>query len=326
MGSLRLRRGPSGVPPRQGDRARARGARPAPRPRPGSRRMCERLLGQPRDRELPDQPGRVSRRLMRARSSPSPARTAIATSPWRWRHVLGRPVQRIWHQETELPALDLIGMPGGFSYGDYLRCGAMAARSPVMREVVRRAERGVAVLGHLQRLPDPGRGRAAAGGADPQRRLCASSADRSSSRSPRATAPSPPYARSAGAAPAGGAPRRQLRRSTRDGLERLRDEDRIAFRYRDNPNGSTADIAGVLGGRGNVLGLMPHPSGRSSRCSAAATASRCSRRCSRRRSMTRLEITAGGRRRARAQARRVRAHPGASSAARPIWSSSASSR
>ena len=54
---------------------------------------------------------------------------------------------RVWHQETELPKLDLIGIPGGFSYGDYLRCGAMAARSPVMREVVRRAEAGVAVLG-----------------------------------------------------------------------------------------------------------------------------------------------------------------------------------
>ena len=61
--------------------------------------------------------------------------------------VFDRPVLRVWHQETELPRLDLIGVPGGFSYGDYLRCGAMAARSPVMREVVRRAEAGVAVLG-----------------------------------------------------------------------------------------------------------------------------------------------------------------------------------
>ena len=59
----------------------------------------------------------------------------------------GAPVLRVWHQETELPKLDLIGIPGGFSYGDYLRCGAMAARSPVMREVVRRAQAGVAVLG-----------------------------------------------------------------------------------------------------------------------------------------------------------------------------------
>ena len=61
--------------------------------------------------------------------------------------VFGQPVLRVWHQETELPKLDLIGVPGGFSYGDYLRCGAMAAHSPVMREVVRRAEAGTAVLG-----------------------------------------------------------------------------------------------------------------------------------------------------------------------------------
>ena len=61
--------------------------------------------------------------------------------------VFGASVLRVWHQETELPKLDLIGVPGGFSYGDYLRCGAMAARSPVMREVVRRAEAGTAVLG-----------------------------------------------------------------------------------------------------------------------------------------------------------------------------------
>src|SRR4051794_21043422 len=57
------------------------------------------------------------------------------------------PVRRVWHQETELPDLDVIGVPGGFSFGDYLRCGAIAARSPVMREVVRQAERGACVLG-----------------------------------------------------------------------------------------------------------------------------------------------------------------------------------
>ena len=77
---------------------------------------------------------------------------------------------RVWHQETELPKLDLIGVPGGFSYGDYLRCGAMAARSPVMREVVRRAEAGVAVLGvcnGFQILAEAG---PAARRADPQRR------------------------------------------------------------------------------------------------------------------------------------------------------------
>ena len=59
----------------------------------------------------------------------------------------GARVERLWHGEGELPALDLIVLPGGFTYGDYLRCGAIAAHSPVMREVVRRAAAGVAVLG-----------------------------------------------------------------------------------------------------------------------------------------------------------------------------------
>ena len=59
----------------------------------------------------------------------------------------GARVERLWHGDSELPALDLIVLPGGFTYGDYLRCGAIAAHSPVMREVVRRAAAGVAVLG-----------------------------------------------------------------------------------------------------------------------------------------------------------------------------------
>ena len=70
--------------------------------------------------------------------------------------IFERPVLRVWHQETELPELDLIGVPGGFSYGDYLRCGAMAARSPVMREVVRRAEAGVRRQGATGAAPGVG--------------------------------------------------------------------------------------------------------------------------------------------------------------------------
>ena len=77
----------------------------------------------------------------------------------------------MWHQETELPALDLIGVPGGFSYGDYLRCGAIAARSPVMREVVRlrraRAARVLGICNGFQILTEAG---LLPGGADPQRR------------------------------------------------------------------------------------------------------------------------------------------------------------
>ena len=171
------------------------------------------------------------------------------------------PVRRVWHKETELPDLDVIGVPGGFSYGDYLRCGAMAARSPVMREVVRQAERGALVLGvcnGFQILTEAGLlpgalvrnaglsfvcrpvGLEVAAGDSPFTRAYGEGA--------RLTFP---VAHHDGNYLLGG-----------DDLERLEGEDRIAFRYApsDNPNGSTADIAGVLGGpRRNVLGLMPHP-------------------------------------------------------------------
>ena len=74
----------------------------------------------------------------------------------------------VWHGDGDFAKTDLIVVPGGFSYGDYLRCGAMAAQSPVMAEVKRRAAQGVPVLGDLQRLPDRRRSRPAAGRADAQ--------------------------------------------------------------------------------------------------------------------------------------------------------------
>ena len=171
--------------------------------------------------------------------------------------VFERPVARVWHQETELPKLDLIGVPGGFSYGDYLRCGAMAARSPVMREVVRRAEAGVAVLGvcnGFQILTEagllPGALIRNAGLRFVCRYVRLEAATRAS-----------PFTAGYGDAPI------HLPVAHHDGnyvidaegLARLEGEDRIAFRYHDNPNGSTADIAGVLSAGRNVLGLMPHP-------------------------------------------------------------------
>ena len=171
--------------------------------------------------------------------------------------VFGSPTLRVWHQETELPELDVIGVPGGFSYGDYLRCGAMAARSPVMREIVQRAEAGVAVLGvcnGFQILAEagllPGALIRNAGLGFVCRFVELEAATRRS-----------PFTAAYGTAPI----RLPVAHHDgnyvidRDGLARLQDEDRIAFRYRDNPNGSTADIAGVLSRHRNVLGLMPHP-------------------------------------------------------------------
>jgi phosphoribosylformylglycinamidine synthase len=172
--------------------------------------------------------------------------------------IFGRPVHRVWHQETELPPLDLIGVPGGFSYGDYLRCGAMAARSPVMHEVIRRAKDGVPVIGvcnGFQILTEAGLLPGALIRNAQLRFVCRWVEIEVATRGS-------PFTRACGE-------RERLRLPVAhhdgnyvidvDGLKRLEDEDRIALRYVDNPNGSTADIAGVLGGpRRNVLGLMPH--------------------------------------------------------------------
>ena len=171
--------------------------------------------------------------------------------------VFGAPVARVWHQETELPKLDLIGVPGGFSYGDYLRCGAMAARSPVMREVVRRAEAGTAVLGvcnGFQILTEAGLLPGALIRNAGLRFVC-----RFVALEPGTTASvfTRGYGDEAIRLPVAHHDGNYV--IDADGLARLQDEDRIAFRYRDNPNGSTADIAGVLGPKRNVLGLMPHP-------------------------------------------------------------------
>jgi phosphoribosylformylglycinamidine synthase subunit PurQ / glutaminase len=173
--------------------------------------------------------------------------------------AFGQPVHRVWHQETELPPLDLIGVPGGFSYGDYLRCGAMAARSPVMREVVRRAKDGVPVVGvcnGFQILTEAGLLPGALIRNAQLRFVCRWVELEVATRDSL-------FTRACGE-------RERLRLPVAhhdgnyvidaDGLRRLDEEDRIALRYLDNPNGSTADIAGVLGGpRRNVLGLMPHP-------------------------------------------------------------------
>ena len=174
--------------------------------------------------------------------------------------VTGRPPLRVWHGETELPPLDLIALPGGFAHGDYLRCGAMAARSPVMREVVRRAKDGVAVLGccngfqvliEAGLLPGALLTNTGLKFVCKEVRLAVATTDSAFTR----------------AYPTAGAEVR-FPVAHHDGnyfadpatLERLAGEDRIAFRYLDNPNGSIRDIAGVLGGpRRNVLGLMPHP-------------------------------------------------------------------
>lgn len=173
--------------------------------------------------------------------------------------VTGRAPDMIWHRETELPdGLDIIAVPGGFSYGDYLRSGAMAAQSPVMRAVVQAAGRGVCVLGvcnGFQVLTEvgllPGALMRNAGINFVCRDVSLSVANSQSiftSRYEQDELLTIPVAHHDGNyfADAGT-------------LERLEGEGRIAFRYMEQVNGSAHDIAGVLNAKGNVLGMMPHP-------------------------------------------------------------------
>ncbi|HEX2763801.1 MAG TPA: phosphoribosylformylglycinamidine synthase subunit PurQ [Allosphingosinicella sp.] len=173
--------------------------------------------------------------------------------------VTGRRPEMVWHRETELPeALDLIAIPGGFSYGDYLRSGAMAARSPVMAAVSAAAERGVPVLGvcnGFQILTEAGLLPGALmrnAGLHFVCREVALRVENSGSAFTRAYAAGEeiriPVAHHDGNYQADG-----------ETLDRLEGEGRIAFRYLGECNGAARDIAGIVNAPGNVLGMMPHP-------------------------------------------------------------------
>jgi phosphoribosylformylglycinamidine synthase I len=172
--------------------------------------------------------------------------------------ITGHRPATVWHGDHDLPKVDLIVVPGGFSYGDYLRSGAIAAREPIMAAIAREAERGVAVLGvcnGFQILCEagllPGVLMRNAG----LKFICKEVELRVATTDSRFTR---------------GYARDQIIRSPvahGDGnyrtddetLKRLQGEDRIAFRYVDNPNGSVDDIAGILSEKRNILGMMPHP-------------------------------------------------------------------
>ena len=165
----------------------------------------------------------------------------------------------IWHRDTDLPAdIDLIGVPGGFSYGDYLRSGAMAARSPVMQAVAQAASRGAFVLGvcnGFQVLTEsgllPGALLRNAGGHFVCRDVALTVDNAQSAFTSRYAAGetiSYPVAHHDGNYFADDAT-----------LDRLEGEGRVALRYAENVNGSARNIAGILNDKGNVLGMMPHP-------------------------------------------------------------------
>ena len=173
--------------------------------------------------------------------------------------VSGSAPLRVWHGDAELPAnLDFIALPGGFSYGDYLRSGAMAARSPVMRSVIEAANRGVPVLGvcnGFQVLTESGLLPGALmrnAGITFVCRDVAMTVENSQSLFTSAYAQGQqiviPVAHHDGNYFADA-----------DTLDRLEGEGRVAFRYAEDVNGSARGIAGVLNAAGNVLGMMPHP-------------------------------------------------------------------
>ncbi len=174
--------------------------------------------------------------------------------------ISGKPPLTVWQTDTEIPDVDLIVIPGGFSYGDYLRCGAIAARMPALRAVKEKADRGVMVMGvcnGFQILLEAGMLPGA---------LMRNASLRFVCREVKLQVANANTAFTRGYAPG------QIIRcpvAHHDGnyfadaetLKRLEGEGQVVFRYADgtNPNGSINDIAGIVGASGNVLGLMPHP-------------------------------------------------------------------
>ena len=175
------------------------------------------------------------------------------------REVTGREPAMVWHRETELPdGVGLIALPGGFSYGDYLRSGAMAARSPIMRAVADAAGRGVPVLGvcnGFQVLTEagllPGALMRNAGLAFVCRDVALTVENSQSIFTNRYDAGETiriPVAHHDG-----------NYQADAETLDRLEGEGRVAFRYAEDVNGSARSIAGIINEAGNVLGMMPHP-------------------------------------------------------------------
>ena len=171
----------------------------------------------------------------------------------------GERVEMVWHQDTDLPDdRDVIVLPGWFSYGDYLRCGARAAQAPIMQAVKKAADDGVAVGGicnGFQILCEAGMLPGALLRNAGLKYVCKPIALEVANAQTRFTAGFE------------GQSEVVMTQGNGDGnyfadaetLARLEGEGQVVFRYVDNPNGSVANIAGIQNARGNVLGMMPHP-------------------------------------------------------------------
>jgi len=171
----------------------------------------------------------------------------------------GFQVDMVWHKDVQLPqGVDIVGVPGGFSYGDYLRCGAIAAQSPICKAVVEHTERGgyaVGICNGFQILTETGILPGALLRNAGLKYICRTVGLKVATSDSAFT-----QGYNAGDVI-------QIPIAHHDGnyfadddtIARLRDEDRIAFTYTENPNGSRGDIAGILSHNRRVLGMMPHP-------------------------------------------------------------------
>jgi phosphoribosylformylglycinamidine synthase subunit PurQ / glutaminase len=174
--------------------------------------------------------------------------------------VTGSKPVSVWHTETELPKVDLVVVPGGFSYGDYLRCGAIAARSPIMQDIRAKSLQGLKVLGvcnGFQIITEAGLLPGALVRNADLRFVCRqvklkveNNQTFFTNRMQKGAIVSCPVAHGEG-----------NYISDPETLKRLEAEDRVVFRYAEgtNPNGSLNDIAGIMNETGTVIGMMPHP-------------------------------------------------------------------
>ena len=174
--------------------------------------------------------------------------------------VTGAKPVSVWHTETELPKVDLVVVPGGFSYGDYLRCGAIAARSPIMQDIRAKALKGLKVLGvcnGFQIITEAGLLPGVLVRNKDLRFVCRqvelkveNNQTFFTNRMQKGAIVSCPVAHGEG-----------NYICDQETLKRLEAENRVVFRYAEgtNPNGALNDIAGIMNEAGTVIGMMPHP-------------------------------------------------------------------
>lgn len=173
--------------------------------------------------------------------------------------ITGEAPIMVWHRESELPQdVEFVVLPGGFSYGDYLRCGAMASRSPIVKDLVEKANKGLAVAGFcngFQVLTESGllpgalmRNKGLKFVCRPEKLKITNSNSRYTSKYGTMTDVTFPVAHHDGNYYADD-----------ETLNKLEKQGQVVFRYADNPNGSARDIAGICNEAGNVFGMMPHP-------------------------------------------------------------------